>query len=181
MEGSFQVILSAESLAPLQEAAREQKQTMQEFKFNMAQDFKNMVDDLKARQGKIGRKKAQPIDTTEAWFKGIANRAHADPTSKTISEVQTLFGAYHQFEQEKLRRALVSPGYNALSHSNQNDIIDAEQLVYLGDHSLCMVTSDKGLKSKVVKSDQAIRIILATPQDLMDPQRAERVIRSSVM
>lgn len=178
MEGSFHVILSTDSLAPLKEAALQQKQMMEEFKLNMAQDFKNMVDDLKAQQGKTDKKKAKPVDTTAVWFHGVAKRAKADPTSKTMSEVQSLFGAYHEFEQEKLRRALVSPNYNPLSHANQNDIIDAEQLVYLGDHSLCMVTSDKGLKSKVTKSDQATRIILASPQDLMHPQKAEGVIKT---
>jgi hypothetical protein len=30
--------------------------------------------------------------------------------------------------------------YNPLSRKNQNDIIDSEQLVYLGDDSLCMLT-----------------------------------------
>jgi hypothetical protein len=178
MEDSFHVILSTDSLAPLKEAAIQQKQTMKEFKLNMAHDFKNMVDDLKAQQGKTGKKKAEPVDTTEVWFHGVAKRAQADPTSKTVSEVQALFGAYHEFEQEKLRRALISPNYNPLSHENQNDIIDAEQLVYLGDRSLCMVTSDKGLKSKVTKSDQATRIIVATPPDLTNPQKAEGVIKA---
>ena len=144
----------------------------------MAQDFKNMVDDLKAQQGKSGKKKAQPVDTTEVWFNGVANRAHADPTSKTTSEVQALFSAYHEFELEKLRRALVSPDYNPLSHDNQNDIIDAEQLVYLADESLCMVTADRALKGKVTKSNQAARVILSAAEDLMDPQKAEGVIKS---
>jgi len=178
MEDSFNVCLKADSLAHLKEAALQQKQTMEEFKFNMAHDFKNMVDDLKAQQGKPGKKKAKPVDTTEVWFHRIAKRARADPTSKTISEVQALFGAYHEFEQEKLRRALVSPDYNPLSHANQNDIIDAEQLVYLGDRSLSIVTSDKGLKSKVTKSDQTTRVTLAPPQDLVNPEEAEAVIRS---
>lgn len=178
MEDSFNVILSTDSLAPLKEAAMQQKKMMDEFKLNMAHDFKNMLDDLKAQQGKTGNKKAQPVDTTEVWFHGVAKRAHADPTSKTISEVKALFGAYHEFEQEKLRRALLSRHYNPLSHTNQNDIIDAEQLVYLGDPSLCLLTSDKGLKGKVIKSGQAARIVLADPHDLMNPQKAEGVIKN---
>lgn len=180
MQDSFNVILNTTSLEPLKEVALQQKQMMEEFKLNMANDFKNMVDDLKAQQGKVGNKKAMPVDTTPVWANGVVKRAKADSTSKTISEVQALFGAYHEYEQEKLRRALISPGYNPLSHDNQNDIIDAEQLVYLGDPSLCMLTSDKGLKSKVTKSNQATRIVLATPQDLMDSQRAEGVIKAII-
>jgi len=177
MQDSFNVCLRADSLAALKEAALQQKQAMKKFKLQMAQDFKNMVDDLKSQQGKIGKKKAKPVDTTDVWFHGIAKRAQADPTSKPTSEVQALFGAYHEFEQEKLRRALVSKDYNPLSHDNQNDIIDAEQVVYLADDSLCMVTSDKGLKGKVTKSSQATRIILSAAQDLVDPQKAEGVIK----
>ena len=92
--------------------------------------------------------------------------------------MQALFSAYHEFELEKLRRALVSPDYNPLSHDNQNDIIDAEQLVYLADESLCMVTADRALKGKVTKSNQAARVILSAAEDLMDPQKAEGVIKS---
>ena len=178
MESSFHVILNSDSLAPVKEVALQQRQMMEEFKLNMAHDFQNMVDDLKTQQGKTSKKKANPVDPTDVWFRGVAKRAQADPTSKPISEVQALFGAYHEFEQEKLRRALVSPDYNPLSHANQNDIIDAEQLVYLGDHLLCMITSDKGLKSKVTKSDQAMRIILAAAPDLMDTQKAEEIIKT---
>jgi hypothetical protein len=41
-----------------------------------------------------------------------------------------------------------------------------------------MITSDKGLKSKVTKSDQAMRIILAAAPDLMDTQKAEEIIKT---
>jgi hypothetical protein len=46
-----------------------------------------------------------------------------------------------------------------MSRDNQNDIMDADQLVYLSDPSLCMLTSDGGFKSKVTKSEQAARIL----------------------
>jgi predicted transcriptional regulator len=180
MQQSFNVILTAVSLTPLKEAALQQKQMMDLFKDTMAHDFKNMLDDLKTQQGKKEKQKAKPVDTSEPWFNGIAKRAKADPSSKTISEVRSLLSAYHEFEQTKLSTALLNKEYNPLSHTNQNDIIDSEQLIYLGEPSLCMLTADKGIKSKVVKSEQAARIVVATPEDLRDAQKAEAVLRSAL-
>lgn len=176
MQQSFNVILTADSLTPLKEAALQQKQMMDDFKNTMAYDFKNMLDDLKKQQGKKEGQKAKPVDTTEPWFNGVAKRAKAGASSKTIPEVQSLLGAYHEFEQSKLQTALLIPEYNPLSHKNQNDIIDSEQLIYLSDPSLCMLTADKGIKSKVVKSEQAARIVVATPEDLSDAKKAEAVV-----
>lgn len=178
MQQSFNVILTADSLASLKEAALQQKQMMDDFKDTMAHDFKNMLDDLKKQQGKKGKQKAKPVDTSQPWFNGVAKRAKADPSSKTRSEVQSLLGAYHEFEQSKLQTALLEPEYNPLSHKNQNDIIDSEQLIYLGDPSLCMLTADKGIKGKVMKSKQAARIVVAKPEELSDAKKAEVTLRS---
>lgn len=180
MELSFHVILTADSLTPLKEAALQQKQMMDAFKDTMAHDFKNMLDDLKKQQGKKEKQKAKPVDTTDPWFNGVAKRAKADPKSKNMSEVQLLLGAYHEFEQSKLQMALLEPKYNPLSLTNRNDIIDSEQLIYLGDPSLCMLTADKGIKSKVVKSEQAARIVIATPEDLSDATKAEAVLKCTL-
>ena len=69
--------------------------------------------------------------------------------------------------------------YNPLSRKNQNDIIDVDQLLYLSDPSLCMMTADGGFKSKVRDSDQAARIITAPASDLMDPDKAELLVRAA--
>jgi len=180
MQQSFNVILTANALTQLKEAALQQKNMMDDFKDIMAHDFKNMLDDLKKQQGKKEKQKAKPVDTTKPWFNGIVKRAKADGNSKTIPEVRSLLSAYHEFEQSKLQTALLIPEYNPLSHRNQNDIIDSEQLIYLGDPSLCMLTADKGFKSKVVKSEQASRIIVATPDDLRDAKKAEAVLRNTL-
>lgn len=177
MQQSFNVILTSDSLSPLKDAALQQKKMMDDFKDTMAHDFKNMLDDLKKQQGKKEKQKAKPVDTTTPWFNGIVKRAKADANSKTIPEVQSLLSAYHEFEQSKLQTALLIPEYNPLSHKNQNDIIDSEQLIYLGEPSLCMLTADKGFKSKVEKSSQAARVIVAAVEDLTDAQKAEALMR----
>ena len=177
MQGSLNVILTVDSLISLKPEALQQKQTMDDFKNTMAHDFKNMLDDLKKQQGKKEKQKAKPVDTTVPWFNGIAKRAKADANSKTISEVESLLGAYHEFEQTKLQTALVNVKYNPLSLKNRNDIVDSEQLIYLGDPSLYMLTADNGIKSKVIKSQQAARIVVASPEELSNSTKAEAVLK----
>jgi len=139
---------------------------MDDFKAKAAQDFKNILDEAK-------KEKKKSFDMTEAWFGGIAKRVHADPKSKKMSEIVSAFSAYHEFEDSKLRMALKTPKYNPLSKTNRNDILDAEQLVYLGDKSLCLLTCDKGFKKRVKKSDQVKRLIIVAPEELMDATKAE--------
>ena len=88
--------------------------------------------------------------------------------------------AHHEFEQAKLKTALGEPEYNPLSRKNQNDIIDAEQLVYLADESLCLLTADSGFKSKVTKSKQAARVITAAATDLMNAKKVEAILRATL-
>lgn len=118
------------------------------------------------------------VDTTEAWFVSIANSVGADPKSRPVGEIVSALSAHHEFEQAKLQTALSIPEYNPLSRKNQNDIIDAEQLVYLADESLCMLTADSGFLSKVTKSKQAARISTVPAADLMDAKKVEVILRA---
>jgi len=117
---------------------------------------------------------------TGAWFASIAKSVDADPNSKTVDEIVTALSAHHEFEEVKLQRALTIRLYNPPSKDNRNDIIDAEQLVYLSDPSLCMITADTGFKSKVTKSPQAAQIITASPNDLMDATTAAGVLKHAL-
>lgn len=146
---------------------------MDDFKMGKAQEFKDMLDAAR-------REKVRAYDMTRDWFQAIARSVNADPASKPIEEIVAALSAHHEFEQVKLQRALKARTYNPFSRDNQNDIIDAEQLLYLCEPSLCMITADAGFKSKVRKSDQAERIITAPANDLMDPHKAEAVLRAAL-
>jgi hypothetical protein len=137
MQDSFNMCLTTKSVTTLKAEAIQHKRAMDDFKANAAQNFQNMLAEARKEKKKF-------FDMTEAWFHGIANRVHADPKSKQMSAVVSTLSAYHEFEESKLRTALMTPKYNPLSKSNRNDIFDAEQLVYLGDQSLCLLTCDKG-------------------------------------
>jgi hypothetical protein len=106
--------------------------------------------------------------------------SEATPKSRSVDEIKTALSAYHDYEQAKLKAALDEPEYNPLSLTNQNDIIDAEQLVYLWDPTLCFLTADKKVKNRVKASAQASRIICAPAEDLLDPARASALLRKIV-
>lgn len=173
MQDSFNTCLAENSVAALKAEAVKHKQVMDDFKAKAAQDFKNILDEAK-------KEKKKSFDMTEAWFGGIAKRVHADPKSRKMSEIVSAFSAYHEFEDSKLRVALKTPKYNPLSKTNRNDILDAEQLVYLGDKSLCLLTCDKGFKKRVNKSDQVKRLIIVAPEELMDATKAEALLRKTL-
>ncbi len=167
MQHSLNVCLTTDSVTEIKEEAAAHKEFMVSLKLKAAQDFQAMIVDAKK----------QPFDFTKAWFLGIAHRAHADPGSKSRNEVVKILSAYHEYEQSKLQTALEIPEYNPLSLKNQNDIIDAEQLVYLGDTSLCFLTCDQGFGKRVKKSEQAARIITVAPEELLDAQKAEALLK----
>jgi hypothetical protein len=166
MQHSFNVCLTTNSVTDIKAEAAKHKEFMVSLKLKAAQDFQAMIVDAKK----------YPFDITKAWFLGIAHMVDADPNSKSIDEVVKILSAYHEYEQSKLQTALEIPEYNPLSLKNQNDIIDAEQLVYLGDASLCFLTCDQGFRKRVKESEQAARIITVAPEELLDAQNAEALL-----
>jgi len=173
MQDSFNLCLATESVDILKAEAEKHKQVVDSFKMSTAHHFKDMLTEVRKGPGKT-------FDMTEAWFLGIANRIHADPKSKAVSELLCSLSAYHEFEQSKLQTALDTPTYNPLSKKNRNDIFDAEQLVYLGDNSLCLLTCDKGFKKRVKQSEQAARIITVPREELLDAKKVEVLLRKTM-
>jgi hypothetical protein len=170
MQDSINVVLNTDSPKDIQEESQKHKQFMIDLKLQAAQSFKTMIE--YARNNKF--------DMTDAWFRGIAKSVGADPKSRSVDEIKTALSAYHEYEQAKLKVALDESEYNPLSLTNQNDIIDAEQLVYLWDPTLCFLTADKKVKNRVKASVQASRIIWAPAEDLQDPARATALLRKIV-
>lgn len=167
MEKAFNVCLGATSAVPLQEEAGRLKDTMDAMKGKTAQDFAALLD--------AARKESPKGDWfAEAWFQAIARRSRADASSKSAHELAATFSAYHEFERVKLETALQSKDYNPEKH--QNDLLDAEQLIYLGSQELNFLTCDKGF-ARVEKSAQAARIRIVSPNDLADVKKVEDLLR----
>lgn len=171
MQKAFNVCLAADSPEELQEDAGKLKDVMDSLREKTADDFRKLLD--AARQGGfVGE------SFSKAWFQGIANRIKANSASKDMKEIVAALNAYHEFEESKLRVALPNKDYKPEKH--QNDLLDAEQLIYLSDTSLCFLTCDNGFRQFVTKSPQARRIIVAPPHELDDAAMVEVLVRGIV-
>jgi hypothetical protein len=167
MNHAFNICLSATSAEPLQKESGKLKDEMDAMKVRTAQEFAQLVA--------IARNESSKGNWfSEAWFQGIAERAKANVSLKSSQELATTFSAYYEFEQVKLERALQSKDYNAEKH--QNDLLDAEQLIYLGSPALSFLTCDNGFAC-VNKSPQAARIRIVSPRDLADVSKIEALLR----
>jgi hypothetical protein len=114
---------------------------------------------------------------SEKFFRETAIGVGADPNLSTVAEFVTSFSAYHDFERVKLQVALNSKNYNTMKH--QNDLFDAEQLIYLGFPQLYFLTCDKGFR-RVDRSAQAPRIIVVSHEDLSDAEKVEALLRDII-
>jgi hypothetical protein len=170
MQKAFNVCLAAHSVESLREDAGKLKDAMDAMKRRTAEDFGRLLEHAR-KEPLVGDK------FSEAWFLGIANRIHADPKSKSVSEIVHKLSAYHEFEQVKLAIALHYPKYKPENH--MNDLLDAEQLVYLGAPALCFLTGDRGFE-RVTKSEQAARIFVVAMADVSDARKLEALLREIV-
>jgi hypothetical protein len=168
MQNAFNTCLAAESAKELQDEAGRLKDVMDKMKDKTAQDFGRLLQ--AARKERLEGEKF-----SQAWFQGIANRIKAEPKSRDMSEIVSTLNAYHEFERGKLQVALENKDYNPEKH--KNDLLDAEQLIYLSDPSLCFLTCDKGFANLVKNSSQAKRVITVAPEELLDPGKVETLIR----
>jgi hypothetical protein len=172
MQRAFNVCLSVDSAETLREEACRIKDVMDAMRMKTAEDFGRMLA--------AGRKESTGRD----WFadryaralcNGIARRVGGEPDAKPVSEIENTFGAYFEFERVKLETALAAENYNPQKHGN--DLLDAEQLVYLGSPDLHFLTCDKGF-ARVQQSPQATRISIVSPADLSDHARVEALLRN---
>jgi hypothetical protein len=168
MQKAFNACLAAESAKALQDEAGKLKDVMDRMKDKTAQDFGRLLQAAR-KEGLEGEKFSQ------AWFQDIANRIKAESKSRDMSEIVSALNAYHEFERGKLQVALGNKDYNPEKH--KNDLLDAEQLIYLSDPSLCFLTCDKGFANLVKNSPQAKRVITVSPEELVDPGKVETLIR----
>jgi chorismate mutase len=115
---------------------------------------------------------------TEVWCAGQRKRVKQQQNPKPNADIVTALSAFHEFDFEKLKVALANPDYNILKH--KNDLLDAEQLIYLGDPKLHFLVIDRGYLRKVVRSPFRSRIHQVEPKDLATPAAAEGVLRGII-
>ena len=182
MQTAFNVCLAADSVESLKEEACKLRDVMDAMKLKFAQNFGRLLKAAKTEASKREDSKEearrQGVPATDwfsnAWFQGIVNRLGVDPNSRSIAEIESTFNAYREFERVKLLTALANENYSPERHGN--DLLDAEQLVYLGSPELHFLTCDKGF-ARVEQSAQATRIIIVSPNDLSEREKVETQLR----
>lgn len=157
--------LSADSADDFRESAGKLKDVLDKMKDSTAKHFGRLVE-LHRKDPLVGEK------FSEVWAYGIARRVKADPQSRPIQEIVAGLSAYHEFEEERLKVAASNPEYKP----DKNDLIDSEQLVYLGDPSLHFITCDGGYLKRIKRSAQAARIYKASMSELDAADRVETLI-----
>jgi hypothetical protein len=158
--------LDTNSPEELRAAASEVMNALGEMKHRAAQDFTHLVD-VYRREPHTGDK------FSEGWLNGIARRARVDPNARPLAEIVSALSAYYEFEEERIKLAARDPHYEP----DQNDIIDSQQLVYLGYPALHFLTCDGGYCKRVRKSEQAARIHKVSHEELGDVHRVEALLR----
>jgi hypothetical protein len=168
MQKAFNTCLHADSADTLREEAGNLRDAIDDMNQKTAEEFGRLLEAARKEGVKEG-------DFSSLWFNGMARRIKAEPDSKKMQEVVDALSAYHEFEESKLKTALANEDYKPLKH--KNDLLDAEQLVYLNDANLRFLTCDKGFAGRVRKSPQAARICTVTLDDLADAPKIEALIR----
>lgn len=105
---------------------------------------------------KASRGKAS-LPPPEIWAATLAESVGCKLTRQQAIKLASRLGAAYEYEKELFRLAL-SGKYNLSKHDT--DWIDFQQLFYLCDEGLVLVTDDGGLEKRTRASSQNQRIIL---------------------
>ncbi len=149
-----------------------------------SQDSQTLLNEAKdetaAQFGKLlaacGSEGSLPDKTHRKVFaSSIADRAEISSTDVDyVDKVIDRLNALYVYEVDKLQRAAKAHDYNVKKHAN--DLLDAEQLVYLADPSLHFLTCDKGFKPAETSS-QFGRVHIVCVESLTNYEKATNLIR----
>jgi len=147
IERAINTCLCAKSAEQLRKSAARVKDALDRVKNSAEHNFRRLVESNR-KEPLVGEK------FSKVWVQGIAQRVSADPKSRPIEGIVSALSAYHEFEKERLKLATSNAEYKP----DKNDLLDSEQLVYLGNPALNFLTCDGGYSKRVKQSKQAKRI-----------------------
>jgi hypothetical protein len=164
---SLNICLNATDISEVREASEKLKVALEEIKDFYADHFSQLMNLWRAN-------KPGEEEFREVFLSGMAQRLQVDERVLKAANIPVVLSAYYNFEFAKLNIGAANHAYNARKHAN--DLLDAEQLVYLADPRLHFVTCDRGYKDKVAASEQSRRIHSYGPEILARPEDAEAMI-----
>jgi len=166
IEKTINICLATDSPEDLRESASKLKDSLDKTKESTSEDFKRLVEGWR-------KESLTPEKFSEMWVYGIAKRAKADPASRPVADIVSSLSAYYEFEEQRLRVAVDDPAYKP----DKNDILDSEQLPYLGDPKLHFLTCDGGYLARIKKSPQVAQIHKVSPDELASAGKVEGLLR----
>jgi hypothetical protein len=167
VETGINICLSTDSAADLRESAGKLKNALDRMKADTAINFQRLVESYRKEPLKDGQ-------FSEVWAHGIALRVKTDPKSRPVSEIVAALSAYYEFEEERLKVAASNPAYRP----EPNDLLDSEQLVYLGNSGLHFLTCDGGYFARIKNSAQLPRIHKVSLQELGDRDKVVSLLNA---
>ncbi|HEY3768894.1 MAG TPA: hypothetical protein VGN44_09485 [Candidatus Angelobacter sp.] len=172
--------LDAGSAAELRDASKELRSFLEQSKLSDAQTRAEAVNAMRHDLRGIERQQLTDQELRTAFKTSIAKKAGvAEPTHPSIAAFTAKVEAYFQYETIRLCRAIENPNLNLLSKKRQNDLFDADQLLYLFADGLCFLTSDQGY-SGVLGSPQGQRIRIVKPNVLIAPNSALSILKQII-
>ena len=97
------------------------------------------------------------VPSSAMWASGIMRRMQVQPTTETCERLATVLDAAYRFDYALWELALESK-YDFAKHAS--DWIDVQQLYYLCDSEMSMVTADNNYRARTANGNQSARILL---------------------
>src|SRR5258708_7760619 len=167
IEDTINLCLATDSPEELRESASKLKDSLDRMKESTFADFGRLVEGWR-------KEPLTPEAFSEMWVSGIAKRAKADPACRPVADIISSLSAFHEFEVQRLLTAVKNPEYKP----DRNDILDSEQLPYLGDSRLHFLTCDGGYLARIKKSPQAAQIHKVGLEELASVEKVEALLRN---
>jgi hypothetical protein len=171
--------LRVRSPEELRDASKELRNFLQNAKLADAQARADSVTMMRADLRRLKRRNLTDEELRVGFRASIAKRAGIDPTHPGVTIFAEKVEAFYQYETIRLQRAIENLNLNLLSKKRQNDLFDAEQLLYLFAENLCFLTCDRGY-SELLKLAQGTRIRIAKPDALMTANSAIPILNEIV-
>jgi hypothetical protein len=176
---ALDLCLRARSAGELREASKELRSFLQKAKLSDAQSRAASVAIMRDDLRRLKRRKLTDEELRDGFRASIAIRARIDPAHPSVPAFTEKVEAYYHYETIRLQRAIENPNLNLLSKKRQNDLFDAEQLLYLFAEGLCFLTSDRGY-SELLMLPQGQRIRIVTPNVLLTARSAVPILEQII-
>jgi hypothetical protein len=164
-------VFDAKGPADVKEDARQLREMMNLGKFEATEDFARLLDSWRAHGGVADE------EHRKIFASSIAHRAGVPQEGIDVDHVIDKLSGLWAYENERLTNAAAEPGYNP--HRHENDVYDAQQLIYLAHPDIHFLTCDREFR-KATAAQQYSRIHMEPAHIFNNPEEAMRIMRGII-